>query len=92
MCLGEKTFRCQISGIERISEEGQTLYDGLVVAGRQGPEAARVRSEPEEQVIQRFLRSRQQHQSVYWQLSRLSKLRVLDLGYEYRPTCADDEW
>lgn len=49
------------------------------------------RSEPEEQAVQKFLWSLQQHQLVHWQLSRQTSLRVLGLGYEYQAT-GGNEW
>ncbi|KAF9379468.1 hypothetical protein CPB97_008940 [Podila verticillata] len=80
-CLGLEIFRCQISGIERLVKFEQQRYNILVQEERHLPETTGQRTAYEDQIVEQMQRSRRQHQLVYWQLSQLLNLRVLDLGF-----------
>ncbi|KAG0018843.1 hypothetical protein BGZ82_000314 [Podila clonocystis] len=79
-CLGLEILRCQIVGIERLAKFEQQRYDVLVQEERDQTEITGQRTTYEDQIVEQMQRSCRQHKLVYWQLSQLSKLRVLDLG------------
>ncbi|KAF9295202.1 hypothetical protein BGZ74_010937 [Mortierella antarctica] len=80
-CLGLEILRCQIAGIEHLDKFEQQRYDVLVQEGRHQLGNTGQRTSYEDQIVELMQRSRRKHKLVYWQLSQLSKLRILDLGF-----------
>ncbi|KAG0058306.1 hypothetical protein BGZ90_005016 [Linnemannia elongata] len=80
VCVGLEVFRCQIVGLKRLNECGHSVLSYITESGLAGEEC----SNEERRVLEEVRACKYLHEAVYDQLSRLTKLRVLDLGYEYR--------
>ncbi|GJJ69143.1 hypothetical protein EMPS_01489 [Entomortierella parvispora] len=78
-CLGLEKFRCRIVGLERLTESQEEVYSRISAPGYSVD-----LTEEESAVLQQFHRCREQQGQVYDQLASLTKLKVLDLGYEWR--------
>ncbi|GJJ69142.1 hypothetical protein EMPS_01488 [Entomortierella parvispora] len=78
-CLGLENFRCRIVGIERLSGPQQEAYNRITSPGYSVD-----LTEDELEVLEQFNRCQRQQRCVYDRLASLTKLKVLDLGYEWR--------
>lgn len=80
VCEGLEVFRCQIVGLQRLNQCGHSVLSYITESGLAEEEC----SNEEQGVLEEVRACKHLHEAVYDQLSRLTKLRVLDLGYEYR--------
>ncbi|KAG0348509.1 hypothetical protein BG004_005029, partial [Podila humilis] len=83
-CMGLEKLACQIVGVERLTRQEEVEVVGIMSVAKSPLDVVYVLSEEERSLIQRFQRSRAQQQAVFKQLARLTRLKVLDLGYENR--------
>ncbi|KAF9129161.1 hypothetical protein BGW39_004429 [Mortierella sp. 14UC] len=96
VCLERlETFRCQIGGMCRLDEaisrvlnltltgdsDGDTEEQG---GGGQGIGSVASRADKERGLFDEIRRNEERYRKVYKQLSKMTKLRVLELGQEYR--------
>lgn len=81
ICQGLEVFRCQIIGVNRLSEEEEMDYrQGLLFQ-----QIGRPLSENESAAIEKYRQTVQsQHCQIYDQLAKMTSLKVLDFGMEYR--------
>lgn len=81
ICQRLEVFRCQIIGVNRLSEEEEMDYrQGLLFQQIGWP-----LSENESAAIEKYRQTVQlQHHQIYDQLAKMTSLKVLDLGMEYR--------
>ncbi|KAF9089850.1 hypothetical protein BGX29_011816 [Mortierella sp. GBA35] len=80
ICEGLQVFRCQIVGLERLNQVEHSILSYITESALEETQCS-----VEEQLVLSKVRTCQYlHEAVYDQLSRFTKLRVLDLGYEYR--------
>ncbi|KAF9138912.1 hypothetical protein BGX30_008578 [Mortierella sp. GBA39] len=81
ICQGLEVFRCQIIGVNRLSEEEEMDYrQGLLFQ-----QIGRPLSENESAAIEKYHQTVQlQHRQIYDQLAKMTSLKVLDIGMEYR--------
>ncbi|KAG0201157.1 hypothetical protein BGX33_010497 [Mortierella sp. NVP41] len=71
-------LHCQIVGVERLQ------HIELPVLNRMIESDADPSSDQEWEAMRRFLESRDQQPQVLGRIARLTQLRILDVGYEYR--------
>ncbi|KAF9083967.1 hypothetical protein BGX23_010953 [Mortierella sp. AD031] len=71
-------FHCQIVGVERLQHIELPVLNRMIESG------ADPSSDQEWEVMRRFLESRDQQPQVLGRIARLTQLRILDVGYEYR--------
>ncbi|KAG0284786.1 hypothetical protein BGZ96_010876 [Linnemannia gamsii] len=79
VCQGLEFLRCQVKGVQRLSYQDQERYD--VIAARTGDV---ILSEEESRLVLLHTISLEQQRKIYKKLATQTKLRVLDLGGEYR--------
>jgi hypothetical protein len=80
VCEGLEVFRCQILGLKRLNMSEHSVLSYIIESGLREEEY----SDEERLVLENVRKCQDLHEGVYDQLSKLSQLRVLDLGYEYR--------
>ncbi|KAF9126179.1 hypothetical protein BGW39_006812 [Mortierella sp. 14UC] len=80
VCEGLEVFRCQIVGLSRLDQDEHSVLSYITESGLREDEC----STEEQRVLTKARTCKDQHEAVYDQLARFTKLRVLDLGYEYR--------
>ncbi|KAG0375024.1 hypothetical protein BGX24_009642 [Mortierella sp. AD032] len=80
VCEGLEVFRCQIVGLSRLSQDEHSIWSYITETGLQEDDC----STDEQRILKKARACQYLHEAVYDQLARLIKLRVLDLGYEYR--------
>ncbi|KAG0298906.1 hypothetical protein BGZ96_004213 [Linnemannia gamsii] len=90
-CLGLETFRCQIIGMHWLDEANSRVLSRLLSGGSEGggddggPGTATTTSmEGQQGLLDEIYRNQERHRMVYKQLSRMTQLRVLELGQEWR--------
>ncbi|KAF9085901.1 hypothetical protein BGX29_001693 [Mortierella sp. GBA35] len=71
-------LHCQIVGVERLQHIELPVLNRMIESG------ADPSSDQEWEVMRRFLESRDQQPQVLGRIARLTQLRILDVGYEYR--------
>ncbi|KAF9141440.1 hypothetical protein BGX30_004788 [Mortierella sp. GBA39] len=95
VCLGLETFRCQIVGMYWLDEVNSSVLNRLLSAGSEsdddvdgGPagRTATTTSAEEMALLDEVYRNQERHLKVYKQFSRMTKLRELELGQEWRAT------
>ncbi|KAF9318222.1 hypothetical protein BG003_011616 [Podila horticola] len=79
LCMGLEWLTCRILGVNRLTDEEQSLAERVMVPGYSSDLSAE-----EAAAVEKFERCRAQHHGVYDHLARLTRLRHLDLGYENR--------
>lgn len=93
VCLGLETFRCQIVGMYWLDEVNSSVLSRLLSAdsggnddGDGGPagRAVTTTSAEEMALFDEVYRNQERHRKMYKQFSRMTKLRVLELGQEWR--------
>ncbi|OAQ28310.1 hypothetical protein K457DRAFT_138769 [Linnemannia elongata AG-77] len=93
VCLGLETFRCQIVGMYWLDEVNSSLLGRLLSAGSGGDDdddggpagrATTTTSAEEMMLFDEIYRNQERHCKMYKQFSRMTKLRVLELGQEWR--------
>ncbi|KAF9366603.1 hypothetical protein BGX34_000071 [Mortierella sp. NVP85] len=84
--LGIEKLRFRIVGVERLTQDEQTIYDRVVAENPRYQDEGIVPElgDEERAVIQKFERGREQQQRVYERLGNLRLLKHLDLGFESR--------
>ncbi|KAG0280235.1 hypothetical protein BGZ95_010834 [Linnemannia exigua] len=80
VCDGLEVFRCQIVGLSRLNQDEHSILSYITESGLQEDDC----STEELRILKKAHTCRCLHVAVYNQLARFVKLRVLDLGYEYR--------
>ncbi|KAF9098309.1 hypothetical protein BGX29_007709 [Mortierella sp. GBA35] len=83
VCRGLESLRCQFMGFSRLDDDELALYR-KVYQGTDPDQAEALMQRNYPDLWKKFTNCRDQHTGVYKQLSRLHRLRTLDLGYEYR--------
>lgn len=78
-CMGLEWLTCRIVGVDRLTDEEQSLVDRVLAPGY----AAELSGE-EGAAVEKSQRCRTQHHGIYDRLASLTKLKRLDLGYENR--------
>ncbi|KAF9538827.1 hypothetical protein EC957_006175 [Mortierella hygrophila] len=93
VCLELETFRCQIVGMYWLDEVNSSVLNRLLSAGSEsndddyGGTAGRTvttTSTVEMALLDEVHRNQERHRKVYKQFSRMTKLRGLELGQEWR--------
>ncbi|KAG0289889.1 hypothetical protein BGZ96_006639 [Linnemannia gamsii] len=81
ICQGLEIFRCQIIRVGRLSEEEEMDYRQGLLFQRIG----RPLSKNESAALEKYHNTvRTQHRLIYNQLAKMTNLKVLDLGMEFR--------
>ncbi|KAG0345076.1 hypothetical protein BG004_003974 [Podila humilis] len=91
ICMGLEQLTCQIIGMERLTEKEEeqaaVVLQGIrMSSSSSSSSSSEVLSNEEDNniLLAKVQRIRAKHHAVYDCLSQLSKLKVLDLGYENR--------
>ncbi|KAF9921447.1 hypothetical protein FBU30_008490, partial [Linnemannia zychae] len=85
VCLGLEIFRCQIIGMYWLDEHHCQILNRFVgIPVDDGDDESSSTSEGELGLVEELQRNQERYRKVYLQFSRLTQLRVLDLGQEYR--------
>ncbi|KAK3840289.1 MAG: hypothetical protein JOS17DRAFT_726653 [Linnemannia elongata] len=86
VCLGLETFRCQINGMFWLDELNGALLQRVVREDTDGPDGggAPELSAEEKAMLHEIYNNQERHRKSYKQLSRMTKLQVLELGQEWR--------
>ncbi|KAF9100687.1 hypothetical protein BGX29_006363 [Mortierella sp. GBA35] len=79
-CLGLETFRCQIVGMYWLNEDSTHILDRILLSNASDTPI----TDDEQALLAEVFENQERYRKVYRQLSRLTELRVLDLGQEYR--------
>ncbi|KAF9910535.1 hypothetical protein EC991_006353 [Linnemannia zychae] len=82
VCEGLEVFRCQIVGLSRLDQNEHSIMSYITESGLLEAEC----STKEQSVLAKARTCKRLHEAVYDQLARFTKLKILDLGYEYRST------
>ncbi|KAF8942790.1 hypothetical protein BGZ47_006112 [Haplosporangium gracile] len=83
VCQGLESLRCQLTGFSRLDSAEQELYHRIFGSD---PDLIDITEAHEEYqgLLDKALLCKLQHTQVYKQLALVTRLRVLDLGYESR--------
>ncbi|KAG0375834.1 hypothetical protein BGX24_008608 [Mortierella sp. AD032] len=79
VCQGLTFLRCRVRGVQRLLPQDQERYDAIVSTGDWSP-----LSEDDSRLAVSHTASLEQQKKIYERLATLTKLRVIDLGGEYR--------
>ncbi|KAG0364465.1 hypothetical protein BGX24_004597, partial [Mortierella sp. AD032] len=96
-CRDLETFRCQITGMNRLTVKEEEIYKAWAakpsVEDKKEEEMVAVDPNNKDEaqhivkvmeVLKEQLRCQKHHKRVYRRLAEMTQLRVLDLGYEFR--------
>ncbi|KAG0321542.1 hypothetical protein BGZ97_011047 [Linnemannia gamsii] len=89
-CLGLETFRCQIIGMYWLDEANSRVLNRLLSGNSEGDGddngsgTGATTSIEEQGLLDEVYRNQERYRRVYRQFSRMTQLRVLELGQEWR--------
>ncbi|KAF9137756.1 hypothetical protein BGX30_009921 [Mortierella sp. GBA39] len=83
VCQGLESLRCQLVGFSRLDSAEQELYQRIIGSDPDLIDIAEMHEE-HQGLLDKALLCKLQHTQVYKQLALMTRLRVLDLGYEFR--------
>ncbi|KAF9922217.1 hypothetical protein FBU30_007703 [Linnemannia zychae] len=81
-CRSLEVFRCQIIGLCRVTHLEKIMMDEIIANDLVEPH--RRHSKAENELKEKYDRYQENHYQVYAQLARLTKLKILDLGYQFK--------
>ncbi|KAG0069266.1 hypothetical protein BGZ89_003225 [Linnemannia elongata] len=83
VCQGLESLSCQLTGFARLDSAEQELYQDIFGSDPDLIDIAEMHEE-HQSLLDKALLCKLQHTQVYKQLALMTRLRVLDLGYEFR--------
>lgn len=83
ICQGLESLRCQLIGFSRLDSAEEKLYQRIFGSDPDLIDTAEIHEE-HQGLLDKALLCKLQHTQVYKQLALMTRLQVLDLGYEFR--------